>query len=237
MKPRALTCRCIHAIVLVAIALITPAAGALSFTLTSSQVVHEFTPSWSFTIPGDPPRQFTVAPQATDTVTFDATGISLSADGTTSFEIILTAPAGLLFTINPGLNQWQFGFSLTFSDEGLDAIYANLTVMLLDVSSGTAPELGISAPGGRGSGTTLMGRSFDGPFDVFAFSGLRIAGDITPISAAPITLESASFSFYTRDLSADVDPGDALRIVPIPEPAFGLYCLPVIGLLFKRRKT
>jgi hypothetical protein len=110
-------------------------------------------------------------------------------------------------------------------------------VMFLDVSSGSAPDLGISAPGGRGSGSTLMGRSFDSPFDVFAYSGLRIAGDITPISAAPITLESASFSFYTRNLAADVDPGVALGIVPIPEPAFGLYCLPVIGLLFKRRRA
>lgn len=237
MKPGALTCRCIHAIFFVAIALITPAAGALSFTLTSSQVLHEFTPGWSFTIPGDPPRQYFVDPQATDTVAFDTTGISLSSDGTTSFEIILSAPAGLLFTIDPGANQWQFGFSLTFSDEALDAIYGNLTAMLLNVSSASSLELGISSPGGRGSGTTLMGRSFDGPFDSLAFSGLRIAGDITPISAAPITLESASFSFYTRNLAADVDPGVALGIVPIPEPAFGLYCLPVVGLIFKRRRA
>lgn len=223
-------------LLLTSIASSSTAAAAVIFNLEAGSVVHEFTPETIITFPSTR-SQFRMAPQASDSVQFDPSGVSLGGENPTSFEILLSAPENFLFSIDPGLNSWHFSFSLDFSDGALDASFSSLTAMFLNPTLGNAPEIIIAAPGGRtgmeNSIRSIPGDTLSGPF---AFTGLKIAGHFTQGPSGAVTLNSASLGFYTRGLTIDADPGAALVIVPIPEPAPALLCLLSAGLLFKTRR-
>lgn len=221
-------CRLLIYLCMASGAFLTRSAAAITYTFTPGDVIHEFAPEQIITIPGNPPSEFRVAPQATDTVHFDTTGNSFeTSDTSTHLEFTLSAPEGFIFLADPGLLTYQFGFSLNISDDISDASFDSPTALFL----GNSLSLPISFAGWRptenGTVTTLPGLSTSSPSAVFMFTGLHVSTDlITSAPTGPFTLESASFSLFTRNLAINSDPGTALSLVPIPEPS------PVISLLF-----
>lgn len=194
------------------------ASAALSIPLEMLSLTHEFTPELRLTTPSG--GEFYMAPEAQDSVSFDPAGFSFLPEERMQLAFVLSAPAGMHFSMDPGVEAWQFGFALNFLHPETNGSFASATAEILG-SSATDPVGTLNAIwwiGNRG-GSTLSGLSEQAPTGPFTFSGLRIEIDLTPgREVVPFELESASFGFHTRNMATNSDPGQALTLSPIPEP-------------------
>ena len=224
--------RCSLALSLAFAAAIVPATAALSFTLNATQVSHTFSPELRVELP----FPFVSPPNVRDVVSFDTSGISFGGGEDVSFEFVLSAPDGFIFSAVPGPETWIFDFSFDFSDEALDGLFSNLTAMFLDTSVGITPEFVFRVAEGRTRGMSFSGIYGNVPEEPFTFAGIRVTGDFYTPSSDTVTLDSAVFSFGTRDLAIDADPGPALTIQPIPEPVLPMLAPLAVFLVSIRRR-
>lgn len=212
-------------------------AAALYFPLPYGNLAHEFTPEVIITMPGNPPSQFRVAPQATDTANCNSGGASFNAPGgVLALEFALLAPDGFHFSIDPGLLTYQFGFDLDISHTVAGPSFGNVTARFIGASVDPVISIIGRQPSQTGNVTTLFGLSDSPPAGPFTFAGLLIGADlVTGANAGPFILDSASFGIFTRNLAVNADPGIALSLVPVPEPAPSTLCLVAAALLLTRR--